>query len=362
MARQKLLILISDLSGGGTERVVSELLHRFSRTAFDMRLAVWREIFDYQVPGDIPVTVIPKHKPWHAPRVIRQTATLIDNWRPDVIFSAMYYTGMLTGTALGFCRHRPRWVCRLGSPVYRDVNGLRRRWAQWALKRADAVIGNSDEVCRSATAYLNIPEERTVCIPNPLDVDSIRRNASEPLPFARPENRAVFVHMGRLSHEKRQDLLLQSFAQMDNPDAELWILGQGPLKHRLEAMSHRLGIADRLRWLGFQPNPYPFLKAADAFVLCSGWEGMPNVLLEAIACRTPVITTDCFASAHALTGRAGTVIPNDDTDALQAAMLRVRNDRAWVDELIAGCRNYDFSLFNPDVITEQYETLFQYVL
>jgi glycosyltransferase involved in cell wall biosynthesis len=75
-----------------------------------------------------------------------------------------------------------------------------------------------------------------------------------------------------------------------------------------------------------------------------------------------VITTDCFASAHALTGRAGTVIPNDDTDALQAAMLRVRNDRAWVDELIAGCRNYDFSLFNPDVITEQYETLFQYVL
>ena len=83
----------------------------------------------------------------------------------------------------------------------------------------------------------------------------------------------------------------QWFALCDDPRIQLTLLGDGPLRSELEALSKDLGMSDRIHFLGFRSNPFPIIRAADALVLSSRHEGMPNVVLEALACGTPVIAT-----------------------------------------------------------------------
>jgi len=351
-------MVISDLSGGGTERVFASLLHHLDRDRFEIHLCVWRPVYAYDLPDDIPVTVIQKTRPWHLFRVIHQTQRLIDDWQPDVIFSAMYYTNILTGMACRRTRCNPRWICRLGSPAHRDMKGLKYILARYAYQSAAIVMGNHPAVSRSAVEYLKIPSSKVKTIQNPVDIEQIRSQSQTPLPFTRDTAKKIFIHAGRFSAEKRQDLLLRAFAGLSAPQAELWMLGQGAEAERLKALATELGITDRLRWLGFQPHPYPYFKAADCFMLSSAWEGMPNVLLESIACGTPVISTDCFAEAESFIGETGLLVPVDNEKTMCQAMQQIYEDETNLQRFTDACRDYDFSPYAPAEITKQYEDIF----
>ena len=100
-----------------------------------------------------------------------------------------------------------------------------------------------------------------------------------------------FVSAGRLVASKGFDLLIEALALCGNPRLRLTLLGEGPLREKLEALAKSRGVAGQVRFVGFQSNPYPFFFKADAFVLSSHFEGFPNVVLEALTCGTPVIAT-----------------------------------------------------------------------
>src|SRR6056297_1958268 len=89
--RLRVLFVISDLSGGGAERVVSTYLHHLDRARFEPGLCLWRDVRKYPVPEDVPVWIINKMKPWHSPRTIINMARLIRKWRPDVVFSHLRF-------------------------------------------------------------------------------------------------------------------------------------------------------------------------------------------------------------------------------------------------------------------------------
>jgi len=138
-----------------------------------------------------------------------------------------------------------------------------------------------------------------------------------------------FIACGRLVPQKGFDILLRSVSLLPkNLDAHCWILGDGPQLHALERLAKKLGIEDRVRFLGFQSNPYSYMRSADALVLSSRWEGFGNVIVEAMACGLPVISTDCdFGPSEIITDyENGLLVPADQPQSLADAMKTIATD------------------------------------
>jgi len=321
---------ISDLSGGGAEREFANLLGFLNPADFDVHVCLWRPVFQYQVPANLPLKILDKHRPWHVLRTIGRFARLVDALLPDLVFSMPHYVNIIAGTALMLTRHRPVWVCRFNNPAEIDLRGVKKIWAGCVIPRAERILGCSDGVCRSLVNCLGLDPAQAQTICNPVDIEEVERLAAEPLPFEKREGRFVIAHAGRLSPQKNQKLLLQAVAQMEHRDTELWMVGQGPLKKDLHREAARLGIAGRVRWLGFLKNPFPIMRAADCFALSSNWEGLPTVIIEAMACGTPVVATRCPYGPDELVedGKTGVLVPMQDAAVLAAALDRLASDEA----------------------------------
>ena len=291
--RIRLLLLIADLSGGGSERQCSLLARHLSRRDFEIHLGLWRDVFDYDAPGDVELHRLEKSRPWHVVRAIRQTRRLVEDLRPDMVYSQLHYVNMVTGTALGRCAPRPRWICRQVNDPKREMKGPFAIWARRALRRADRVICGSAGVAVATLDHLCLAEDRVVKIDNLADVENIDRRSREPLSVPRKPGVFTVLHVGRLHPQKNQDMLLEAFRSFRGKGAELWMLGKGPLESHLRRRAESLGISHQVRWLGFRANPYPFFRAADCCVLSSDYEGMPNAAIEAMICATPTVATRC---------------------------------------------------------------------
>ena len=166
----------------------------------------------------------------------------------------------------------------------------------------------------------------TCIIPNAGWSGAVERLSLEMCPVPKPAGKKVVAACGRLHRQKGFDILLVAFSKIAaRLDVELWILGEGRERAPLQSLAAALGIAKVVRFFGFQSNPFPYLRAADLFVLSSRWEGCPNVIVEALGCGTPVVAADCpYGPAEILVnGRWGKLVPVEDANALAAAMEEV---------------------------------------
>ena len=170
----RILFTISDLRGGGAEREFSILVRHLSRARFEPHLCFWRPVFAYQPPEGVPVHMIEKSRPWHVFRAIAALRRLIDELRPDLVFSQLHYVNMVTGSALAKTRHRPRWVCRQVNDPRREMRGAFAVWARRSLRRADRALGCCDGVSRAMRQHLRLEAGRVSTMVNAVDVDRIR--------------------------------------------------------------------------------------------------------------------------------------------------------------------------------------------
>jgi glycosyltransferase involved in cell wall biosynthesis len=154
--------------------------------------------------------------------------------------------------------------------------------------RADGVLCNAAVVAEALARECGIAPARIHLIDNPVDVAALRASALPP--HRATGTGARFVAAGRLTRQKGFDRLIDLWPTL-TPEAHLTILGDGPERIALEARAEERGVAARISLAGFQIRPWPFYAGADAFLLPSRWEGMPNAALEALACGTPVIAT-----------------------------------------------------------------------
>jgi glycosyltransferase involved in cell wall biosynthesis len=171
-----------------------------------------------------------------------------------------------------------------------------------------------------------LPRDRFEVLGNPISPPA--RIASTPQVEALWQGRPRLLSIGSLKPQKNQALLLRAFARLENREASLVILGEGELRGELEALSRDLGIADRVAMPGFAIDPWPYLAAADAFVLSSDWEGLPLVLAESLHAGLPIISTDCPSGPAELLGGGefGRLVPCGDAEALARAIDEVLAD------------------------------------
>ena len=173
----------------------------------------------------------------------------------------------------------------------------------------------------------------------PAATQRIRRADAEPYP---PRPAAPYIlHVGRYAAQKRHDLLLAAFAQADLPQ-QLVLLT--PPDAGLAALVAQHGLERRVASANFQANPYPWMAGAELLVLCSDHEGLPNVLIEALACGTRVVSTDCPSGPREiLVGElAQGLVPCGDAAALAAAMrAMLAAPRPGVGAVAAALSPYD---------------------
>lgn len=325
----RLLVTIADLAGGGAERECSHFLHALDRQVFDIHVCLWRSVFAYPCPDDLPVTVLHKTRPWHILRVMPAMTRLVDDWRPDIVFSVEHFTSLVTGSALARATHRPRWIARLVNPPEVQFRGWKRLWARRILPRADCLLTCSAGIAKALVDRLGLPPEKVRSILTAMDVANIRSRVSASVPEPKPPNRFAVLTVGSLIPRKNQQALLRAFARWGRQDTELWVLGQGALERELKELAGSLGIADRVRWLGFQDNPFRFFREADCFALTSLSEGLPTVIIEAMLCGLPVISTRCPYGPDELIrdGETGMLIPMHDETALAEALERLYGNK-----------------------------------
>ena len=191
-----------------------------------------------------------------------------------------------------------------------------------ALSHADLAVCVSPGLVAEVAAT-GLPADRIAVVPVGVDVDAAIDAAAIP---TRPvTDRPYVMALGRLVPQKGFDVLLEAYAatRAQLGEHHLVLVGEGPERARLEALAHRLGIADAVHFPGFIDNPQPLLARAALFVLPSRYEGMGGlVLLEAMSHGVPIIATDCVSGRRQLLeeGRIGRLVPPEDVDALATAL------------------------------------------
>jgi glycosyltransferase involved in cell wall biosynthesis len=193
------------------------------------------------------------------------------------------------------------------------------------LERADAIIAVSTGVAEDYARAASIPLEKIKVIYNPVISDSLLEKSREPLdhPWFGPGEIPVILSVGRLTEQKNFPGLIEAFARVrQKTPARLLILGEGKLRSELEELVEKLGLKGEVSLPGFVENPYRFMSRAAVFVLSSTWEGLPTVLIEALAAGAPVVATDCKSGPNEILmgGKLGKLVPVGDVPALAEAI------------------------------------------
>jgi glycosyltransferase involved in cell wall biosynthesis len=350
------------LTGGGAERFTSHLLTHLSRELWEPRLAIFTGHVTYDLPSDIPRSVL-QQEGWRTSwRTIQRLRRQIHDFQPDVVLSTIDYATLFTGLALRGVSPRPRWIARLGLNTNRESFSLRDRVSRFVLRflyrQVDHFVANSQGLAEQFQRQFRIDVDRITTIYNPIDAHQLDVYAADHTTIARDDSLPLIVFAGRLHRQKRPDLLLDAYGQLRaTVKARLWILGDGPLRDSLQTRIEQQGWQDEVQLLGFQANPFPFLAAADVFLLTSDHEGMPNALLEAQALGVPAVATRCpFGPAEIIDDpRTGRLVPRGDAAAIAAALQELLVDSPLRQQISQQAREHVRTRFAIRPILQQWE-------
>jgi glycosyltransferase involved in cell wall biosynthesis len=283
---------------------------------------------------------------------------------PDVLLSAMTYTNLVALWARQLAGSQvPVVVSERISLSHHIESKLAKPAWRWeyllpvvsqAYAKADGLVTVSDSVAEDLARSAGLERDHIRTIYNPVVDDALLAMAGEPLehPWFAAGERPVVLGVGRLIEQKDFPTLLRAFALLcQRRTARLMILGEGRLRPELEALARKLGIDNYVQLPGFAENPYRYMARAGVFALSSIYEGLPGVLIQALACGCPVVSTDCpGGSAEILDGgRVGSLVPMRDpqalADALHATLTQPRpaqvlTDRAKDFSVASAGRNY----------------------
>lgn len=326
---KKIVFIIPNMTGGGTERVISLLSNEYIAKGFEvavMQFAGYEHAYSLnEKVEDFSVAPKSNGNPFIMVKRLLAMRRYFQKNRDCYIF-AFCVMGAVFSVITTWGMKLPIMVAERNSPDSCNVKALR----NWAYRRAGRIT------FQTADGISYFPEEiakKAVVIPNPVDADM-------PKPYTGNRSHRV-VTAGRLHHQKNHALLLDAFADFVEkfPDYELHIYGEGELEGRLREQAKRLGIASRVVWHGFCPDVREQIKDAAMFVLSSDYEGLSNTMLEALSMGIPTISTDCpigGARIYITPEESGLLVPVGDKAAMSGAMCRIASDGELAKRLSEG--------------------------
>lgn len=350
-------IYMHDLAGGGVERQTITLAQELQAAGLSVVLVLHRmrgELRD-TIPSSIPVVDLHSRRTLHDVPLL---ARFLRRERPSILISNLDHNNVAavlatrlaaTGTSVVICQHNSLTSAFSGSlnRSYRLIPFLYRMLSPFT----DAAVAVSEGIADELHTMAHIPRHKINLIHNAVIGSGFQSRAEQPVTHRWLEDPEVpvFVTAGRLVPLKDHETLLRALAlHHRHRRSRLLVLGTGPLLGYLEALACELGIDDAVDFPGFQENPLPYFRRADAFVLSSYSEGFGNVLVESMGCGTPVISTDCeHGPAEILDrGRYGALVPPRNPQVLAEAMDMVAGLRErWPSGLLKA-RAAEFSNAN----------------
>lgn len=331
-ARPRIAVLLHDLRGGGAERVVLNLVKGMVAAGKDVDLVLIKAEGTYlkDIPPGVRVINFGKSNVYKAlPALIGY----LRRERPAAVLAALTHINLAALIARRLSGVKTRVViCEHNQISYKIAaeKGFRGGLIFKAVPRlypwADAVVAVSNGVADDIAKVSRLPRERVQCIYNPIHDQALTDAASQPVdhPWFTDRQAPVLLAAGRLHPQKGFDVLLKAFRSVvARTPCRLIIMGEGEERAALESLARELGVADQVSLLGFVKNPYAMMAKADAFVLSSRWEGLPTVLIEAMATGVPVVSTNCPSGPDEILvdGKYGLLVPVEDADALSEGIV-----------------------------------------
>ncbi len=289
----------------------------------------------------------------HVQSGIFRLAHYLKTAQPDALLCDKDRVNRTAILAAAMSEYTGRLVVRVGTTVSKNLQGrglLHRTLQTWSIRRlyrrAHAVVVPSQGAAEDLAAVGSFPEGFVRVLPSPVVSEKILDSAREPIdhPWFQPGAPPVVLGAGELCERKDFATLIRAFALLSKDKfCRLVILGKGKKKAELEKLARDLGIGDQVGFPGFVENPYPYMAKAAVFALSSTCEGLPVVLMEAMALGTPVVATDCPSGPREILdhGRLGPLVPMKAPEALSEALACVLTVPTNPDVLMAAASRYD---------------------
>jgi glycosyltransferase involved in cell wall biosynthesis len=377
MKSKRIAFFIPSLERGGVERTLVNLLKAFVTQGYcvDLLFAYARDEFLKQVPETVRIISLrsarrmPSLKGLVPPRVSISLTTLpklsayLRQAQPEVLIS--FQSSVVAVWAQKLARSTTRLIVRESNTPSKAIAEDKRLLAKLvpllkrlSYPRADVIVANSKGAAQDLARILHLPVQKIHIIYNPTYDDSILEKSQEPLnhPWFQPGEPPVILGVGRLTHQKDFATLIRAFAIVRKElECRLVILGEGEERPKLEALAKELGIGEDVDLPGFVDNPYKYMARASLFVLSSRYEGLPNVLIEALACGTPVVSTDCPSGPREIlmNGKGGLLVPVGNAEKMATAILKLLRDKSFAQSLLQFAREH-LDRFKPETCVSKY--------
>jgi glycosyltransferase involved in cell wall biosynthesis len=391
---QHIAILLPSLAGGGAERSMLHLARSFTEQGRKVDLLLFRpkgaymnsvpesvRVIELEAgtsvggrrraaqadPAGIGVLLKPVLLPFKVDSDIRHINTLkryMETQRPDVILSALTYTNLAALWAKRLSSVKIPVIVseRIALSVHLQREKSRHLWrsrfmlpmVERTYRFADGIVTVSDDVANDLVENAHVDRNSITTIYNPVVDSTLPELAAQPLdhPWFRPDQPPVILAVGRLTPQKDFHTLLRTFALLrGEKDIRLMILGEGRQRAELASLAKELGVDADVDMPGFVDNPYQYMARAAVFALTSLYEGLPGVLIQALACGCPVVSTDCpGGSAEILeNGKYGRLVPVQHIRELADAIRLTLDSSPDQEQLKARA-----ALFSTDNATRQY--------
>ncbi len=364
-----LAFVITELEFGGAERCLVRLAcgmarRRFSPSVYCLapRPAAGQDQLVRQLEASgIPVHFLGLRSAWQFPFALFRLRREWSRQAPAVVQSFLFHANVVSALTPS---HSPRPAIVSGVRVA-DPAGWRRRTEAWTSRRVDRVVCVSRSVADFCAAQAGFPQDKLVVIPNGIDVDALS-GARGPIPEGLVgRGRRMLLFVGRLHPQKALDWLLSLAPDllMRLSEHDLVLVGQGPQQAELERMVAAAGLESRVHFAGWRADIPELLAACDLLLLPSRWEGMPNIVLEAMAGGRPVCATRADGVQELLGGQSEAQTADfGDRQRFIANAVRLVQDRQLATRIGQANRRRAAEQFSLTAMIRAYEQLYEHLL
>jgi len=297
--RKTIALVINDLKGNGAERVVITLASAFIEAGHQASIICFKKHIELPIPKSIPVFIFSEKRFRWIPRRLRGilTAPVLDRFIikhagiPDLVLSSLLPSDRILAYSklpgVHFIIQNTTQIEVTSDNPKKKHHEIAQRLKLYQRKPCICVSKGVEKDLRDMLAPIALPPITTIY--NSVEVEKIRAAANETPSDIIPN---AIICVGKFKKQKRQDRLIRAYHAADCP-YPLVFIGQGPLLPEARNLVDELKLNDRVHFMGFRKNPYPYIKAARLHVLCSDYEGLGVVILEALCLKTPTISSDC---------------------------------------------------------------------